>query len=258
MSETSILSHVDQGILTLTFNRPQRKNALTPAMYTELVERLRAADQDPEVRVIVVTGSADAFTSGNDLGDFMNTPPAGADSPVFQLLLTLVDLEKPLIAAVNGVAVGIGVTMLLHCDLVYAADSARFQLPFVNLGLVPEGGSSTMLPAIMGHARAAELLMLGEKFSAQEADRVGLVTRLYPSSELAERVRERALVLAGKPMASIKHAKKLMRDPNREALKETLVREAAIFLERLTSPAAAEAFTAFFEKRAPDFRTVGE
>jgi enoyl-CoA hydratase/carnithine racemase len=258
MSEQHILSSLENGILTITMNRPQRKNALTPAMYSELVETLRGAEADPAVRVIVVTGAGDAFTSGNDLGDFMNTPPAGPDSPVFQLLLTLVDLEKPLVAAVNGVAVGIGVTMLLHCDLVYAADTARFQLPFVNLGLVPEGGSSTLLPAIMGHARAAELLMLGERFTAQEADRIGLTTRIYPAAELAERVKAHATVLASKPTQSIKHAKALLRGPGREAMRETLAREANIFLDRLTSPAAAEAFTAFFEKRPPNFQSVGE
>lgn len=258
MSDSHILSSVQDGICTLTFNRPERKNALTPTMYADLVERLRAADADPAVRVIVVTGAGDAFTSGNDLGDFMNTPPAGPDSPVFHLLLALVDLEKPLIAAVNGIAIGIGVTMLLHCDLVFVADTARFQLPFINLGLVPEGASSLLLPRIMGHARAAELLLLGERFTAQEADRVGLVTRVYPAAELPARVKEKASALADKPTASVRLAKQLMRKATRDEVVAAFHREGAIFIDRLSGPAAMEAFTAFFEKRRPDFRKVGE
>lgn len=258
MSETFVTSALQDGIFTITINRPERKNALTPDMYARIVSALETAAADPAARVVVITGTGDSFTSGNDLGDFMNTPPAGTDSPVFRLLLTLVDYAKPVIAAVNGTAVGIGVTMLLHCDLVYAADSARFQLPFVSLGLVPEGGSSVMLAEIMGHARASELLLLGERFSAQEADRVGIVTRLYPAAELAERAREKALALAAKPMQSVRLAKQLQRAHKRDAIVEVLFREGALFLERLTSPAAAEAFTAFFEKRKPDFTTVGE
>jgi enoyl-CoA hydratase/carnithine racemase len=258
MSDNHVLTSVADGICTITFNRPERKNALNPAMYGRVVDALKAAAEDKAVRVVLVTGSGDAFTSGNDLGDFMNTPPAGTDSPVFQLLLTLVDYQKPVIAAVNGTAVGIGVTMLLHCDLVYAADTARFQMPFVNLGLVPEGGSSLVLPEIMGHARAAELLMLGERIPAQEADRVGLVTRLYPAAELQQRAREKALELASKPTESIRLSKELLKGPKREAVREALFREGALFLERLGSPAAMEAFTAFFEKRKPDFTQVGE
>jgi len=258
MSENHVLTHVADGICTITFNRPERKNALNPAMYGLVVGALKAAAENKDVRVVLVTGNGDAFTSGNDLGDFMNTPPAGTDSPVFQLLLTLVDYQKPVIAAVNGTAVGIGVTMLLHCDFVYAADTARFQMPFVNLGLVPEGGSSLVLPEIMGHARAAELLMLGERIPAQEADRVGLVTRVYPAAELQQKAREKALELASKSTESIRLTKELLKGPKREAIREALFREGAHFLERLGSAAAMEAFTAFFEKRKPDFVKIGE
>ena len=258
MSDRHLLLDTSDGVRTLTIDRPERKNALTPAMYTALVDELRAAEADDAVRVIVVTGTGDSFTSGNDLADFMNTPPAGEDSPVFQLLLTLLALHKPLVAAVNGIAIGIGVTMLLQCDLVYAADSAKLQLPFVGLGLVPEGGSSYVLPRLMGHARAAELLMLGEKFSADEAAKAGLVTRVYPASELMSAVREKAQALAAKPTVSVRLTKELLRGPQRAALRDALEREGALFLERLTSAAAMEAFTAFFEKRRPDFRQVGE
>lgn len=258
MSDRNLLIETQDGVRMVTIDRPERKNALTPAMYSALVEELQAYDQDDSVRALVVTGTGDSFTSGNDLADFMNTPPAGEGSPVFQLLLTLLDLKKPIVAAVNGTAIGIGVTMLLQCDLVYAADTARFQLPFVNLGLVPEGGSSQVLPRMMGHARAAELLLLGEKFSAQEAERLGLVTRVYPAAELLGEAQRKAAALAQKPTASLRLAKELMRGPQRAALLETLEREALVFVDRLTQPAAMEAFTAFFEKRPPDFRKVGE
>ena len=258
MSDSQVQSRVENGVCSVIFNRPERKNALTPAMYGRLVSLLNEAKADPAVRVVLITGTGDTFTSGNDLADFMNTPPAGTDSPVFQLLITLVDYPKPIVAAVNGTAVGIGVTMLLHCDLAYAADSARFQMPFVNLGLVPEGASSLVLPELMGHARAAELLMIGDKFSAQEAGRVGLVTRVYPAAELAARAMEKAMAMADRPTESLRLSKELMKGHKRAAIKEALHREGAIFLERLGSPAAMEAFSAFFEKRKPDFRQVGE
>lgn len=253
MAENTILVEDQQGIRTLRFNRPDKRNAFSVAMYQELIDALETAAQDSAVRVVVLTGEGKAFTSGNDLVDFMNTPPAGPDSPVFKFLLTLLDYEKPLVAAVNGAAVGIGTTMLLHCDLVVASDSAKFQVPFVNLGLVPEGGSSLLLPALAGHRKAAELLLLGEAFSAQDAKDFGLVNSVVPADELESSVNQLATRLSAQPAASVRATKRLLKQPVREVLLETLHREGEVFISRLTSPEAAEAFTAFFEKRKPDF-----
>lgn len=255
---TDILKTDAHGVRTITFNRPERRNALTVAMYQETVRLLLEAEADDAIRVVVFTGSGGSFTSGNDLADFMGTPPAGPESPVFQLLTALVDARKPLIAVVPGHAIGIGVTLLLHCDMVYASSEARFQLPFVNLGLCPEGASSVLMPRIMGHARAAELLMFGEPFSAADAHAVGLVNRLLAPDALAAFAAERARTLAEKPLVSLRLTKDLLRHGVREQLHETLAREGVSFVERLGSPAATEAFTAFFEKRKPDFRSVGE
>jgi len=247
-----------EGVRTVTFHRPRRRNALTRAMYDGLAQALREADAASDIRVVVVTGCEGVFTSGNDLMDFMQDPPTGEDSPVVRLLTALVEFGKPLVAVVNGTAVGVGVTMLPHCDLVYAADTAQFQLPFVSLGLVPEGGSSLLLPALMGTTRASELLMLGEKFDAAEAMRVGLVARVFSADTLAAGAGAAIARLAAQPLQSLVFTKRLLREPQRAAVREAMRREGALFIERLTSPAAMEAFGAFFEKRTPDFRSVGE
>lgn len=252
MSEPVRLELKD-GIATITLNRPEKKNALTVEMYEKIVSGMQGYDADPEARVIVIRSEGDAFTSGNDLKDFMNAPPAGEDSPVFRLLLTLVDLEKPLIAEVNGLAVGIGTTLLFHCDLVYAAQSARFQMPFVNLGLCPEAASSFLLPRFLGMPKAAELLMLGEAFSASDALGMGFVNALFPGEELREQTQARAEKLAAQPAAAVRATKKLLREDLRAATKASIEKEGALFIERLSSPEAREAFTAFFEKRKPDF-----
>ncbi len=253
-----ILYDVSDGIATLTFNRPARKNALTVAMYVDALARLHEAEADKDVRVIVITAVGDAFTSGNDLNDFLDTPPDGPDSPVMKLLMALLDAEKPLIVGVNGTAIGVGVTMLPLCDLVYAATETRFQMPFVNLGVTPEGASSMLLPLMMGHQKASELLLLGEWFTTPVALSVGLVNAVYPRDSLQEAVRERALLLASRPSESVRLSKQLMREPVREKIRETLLREGVMFVERIKSPAAIEALTAFFEKRKPDFRQFGE
>lgn len=248
-----ILYAVHDGVATITLNRPAKKNALTVDMYKMLVDFLRRAEEDPAARVVHLRASGDAFTSGNDLNDFMNTPPAGPDSPVFDLLLALVDLETPIVAEVNGPAVGIGVTMLFQFDLVYAAKRAKFQMPFVNLGLCPEGASSFLLPRFMGFPQATELLMFGEAISAERAEKLGLVNEVVDDDELSTFVAERIRKLVSQPAASLRASKRLLRENMREGIKEAMFREGALFVERLGSPEAAEAFTAFFEKRKPDF-----
>lgn len=248
-----VLFEVSEGVATLTLNRPEKKNALTVEMYQALVDALARAEADPKARVIRLRATGDAFTSGNDLGDFMNTPPAGKDSPVFALLTALVDLQKVLVAEVRGAAIGIGTTLLFHCDLVYAAQSARLQMPFVNLGLCPEGGSSYLLPRFLGQAKAAELLLFGDAFGAEEAARLGIVNQVFADEDLAAAVGQRVAALVQKPAASLRATKALLRQEERAALREAMWKEGALFLERLASPEAAEAFTAFFEKRKADF-----
>lgn len=239
----------DGGVLTIAWARPAKKNALTTAMYARAVEALAEADADPEVRVVVFTGEGETFTSGNDLADFMAGPSFQESSPVLQFLFGLVRFGKPLFAAVNGAAIGVGSTMLLHCDVVYASESARFHLPFVNLGLVPEAASTLLLPRSAGERRAAELLLFGEPFDAATAREAGLVNEVVPPTALADRVRTRAEALAAKPPEAVRETKRLMREPHRAAVEDAIRREARVFTERLTSPEAAGAFAAFFEKK---------
>lgn len=253
MNDSHIRYAVHEGIATLTVHRPDKKNALTVQMYEQLVDGLATASADDGVRVILWRAEGDVFTSGNDIKDFMNAPPAGADSPVFQLLLALVDLDKPLIAAVRGPAIGIGTTALLHCDLVYCSDTARLQVPFVNLGLCPEGASSLLFPHLAGLQKASEWLLFGDAFSADEALRYGLCNEVFPDASFDEAVREKVTRLAAKPAASLRATKALLRGPLRERIKATMMQEGDVFIERLGSPEAIEAFTAFLEKRAPDF-----
>lgn len=241
------------GIYLIRFNRPEKKNALTPAMYTAMVEGLQKADSDDKVRVVMLTGTDGCFTSGNDLLDFMQTPPTGAESPVMQFLDAISRFRKPVIAAVNGNAVGIGVTMLLHCDLVYAAGSAIFQFPFVNLGLCPEAGSTLLMPLMMGHQRASQLLLLGEPFGPEEACSAGIVNAVLPGSELLEYARKKALQLAAQPAAAVRLAKSLMKRQQGGQLQTVMAEEAGEFLQRLHSPEAKEAMQAFIERRKPDF-----
>lgn len=248
-----VLVEKSGGLCTITFNRPEKKNAFTVAMYSACVDALADAAKDPSVRCVLFTGNGTAFTAGNDLMDFMNTPPTGEDSPVFQFLLALVDYEKPVVVAVNGAAVGIGVTMLLHCDLVFAADTAKLTAPFVSLGLVPEGSSSWMLPRMAGLAKANEILLLGEPFDAATAASAGIVTRVVPAAELLAYARAKCQRFIELPAAAVRESKKLIRQHTKEQVKKVLFEEAVIFAGRLGSPEAAEAFTSFFEKRKPDF-----
>ena len=246
------------SVMTLRMNRPEKRNALTHAMYSGLADGLDTATADPGIRVVVLTGAGGHFTAGNDLGDFLGAPPRdGSEMPVWRFLRTISNFRKPLIAAVEGNAVGVGTTMLLHCDVVYAADSAKLQLAFVNLGLVPEASSSLLLPRVVGHARAAELLMFGESITAAEAERYGIVNKVLPAAELAGFVRERAAVLAAKPAGALRNTKQLLRYSTTATVAERMAEESALFAAALQSDEAHEAMTAFMEKRPPDFSRFG-
>ena len=251
--QTGIVQARSGAVLQLGFHRPERRNAITAAMYSALAEGLRQAAADPATKVVVLHGTPQAFTAGNDLGDFLNNPPAGDDAPVMRFLGAIVAFPKPLVAAVNGPAVGVGTTMLLHCDLVYAGDEAQFSLPFASLGLCPEGGSSMLLPALAGYARAAEKLLLGEPFDAQEAREMGLVNKVLPSAQVLEFALARAQLLARQPVASLLETKRLLRAPLAAQVAQAMKDEGASFRRMLTEPAAREAFSAFLEKRKPDF-----
>ena len=241
------------GILRIRMNRPEKKNSLTAAMYSSFAEALHQAEADKSVRVVFITGTADCFTAGNDLNDFLNNPPVGEDSPVARFLAAISQASKPLVAAVNGVAVGVGTTMLLHCDLVYAGKSARFHMPFVNIGLCPEAASSLLIPAMMGPQRAAELLLLGEPFGAERALELGIVNAVYEDSEYQDKALEKARRLAAQPPAALRACKALLRRASAAAVKETMRAEVDVFMPMLRAPEAREAMTAFMQKRKPDF-----
>jgi enoyl-CoA hydratase/carnithine racemase len=248
-----ILVSRDGAVTTLEFNRPQRRNALTAAMYSQLTEAVLAAEADDGVRAVVFRGKADVFTAGNDIEDFLERPPVDFDSPVFRFLEVVAHAAKPLVAAVNGPAVGIGTTLLFHCDLVYAGDNARFHLPFASLGLVPEFASSYLLPLIAGYQRAAELLLLGEPFATDKALAAGFVTRMVPAADTFEVASQAAARLASLPPESIRLTKALLKEGHREAVDKQLQKEGEHFHRMLGKPAAREAMRAFMEKRKPDF-----
>lgn len=252
---SDILQHREAGVLTLTLNRLDKKNALTAAMYATLADALREAAADEQVRVVVIQGHEQVFTAGNDLQDFRDNPPdpaATEPAPVHRFLHELTNFSKPLLAAVAGPAVGIGTTLLLHCDLVYAGDNAAFSLPFVNLGLCPEAGSSVLLPALAGYQRAAEKLLLGEAFYADEALDMGLVNRVVPPHEVNPYTQAQAAKLAAKPLASLRVTKALMKR-SQPGLKAVIDEEFAQFGQLLRGPACKEAIDAFMSKRKPDF-----
>lgn len=248
-----ILFSIKDRIATIELDRADKKNAITADMYQAMADALAAAESDAAVRVVLIHGKTDCFTAGNDLKDFLEKPPQGNASPVFQFLQRISTAAKPLVAAVGGPAVGIGTTMLLHCDFVYAAPNARFQLPFVPLGLVPEAGSSLLLPMIAGYQRAAELLMLGRPFTAEKALAAGIVTEVVPDDELLGHARESAAALAALPPASLRMTKALMKVPQAAGLASAMMAEGEKFRAQLASAEAREAMQAFFEKRKPDF-----
>jgi enoyl-CoA hydratase/carnithine racemase len=244
---------LDNRVLTLSLNRPERKNALSLAMYSALAELIIAANTDAAIRVLVLTGTDEFFTAGNDLLDFMNEPEIHDQHPVVRFMNALRDSAKPVVAVVRGHAVGIGTTMLLHCDLVYAADDARLQLPFVNLGLCPEYASSYLVPRLVGQQKAAELFLLGEPFSGADAAVMGLVTKAVPWDELTTYAHQKIQRLAQQPPAAVRRSKALLRAGAKAAVETALQAEYKGFAEGLGSEECKESVTAFFEKRAPDF-----
>jgi enoyl-CoA hydratase/carnithine racemase len=250
---TDILTHTEGGVLTITLNRLARKNSITSAMYGAMADAIEQAASDHAIRVAMVQGHETVFSAGNDIGDFQSKPPAGMDSPVFRFLRGIATFPKPLVAAVCGPAVGIGTTMLFHCDLVYAGDNAAFSMPFVNLGLCPEAASSLLVPQMLGYHRAAEALLLGDPFMAEAALEVGLVNRVVPPTEANGVARLVALKLAVKPPSSLAETKRLMKKNQQEAVLRQMADEGASFARMLGEPAAKEAFGAFMDKRKPDF-----
>jgi enoyl-CoA hydratase/carnithine racemase len=241
------------GVAVIEIARPEKKNALTQAMYTAMTEAIVAADADSTIRALLITGQPGIFTSGNDLEDFMQRPPAGEDSPVFQFMKALAECGKPVVAAVTGGAIGIGTTMLLHCDLVYVSDEARLAMPFVGLGLVPEYASSLLVTQRVGHAKATELLLLGEPFNGQSAVEMGIANAVLPAAEVVNHARRMAERFNTLPPGAVRESKALMRRGQKALVQETIAVEGEIFGKRLRSPEAMEAFQAFFQKRKPDF-----
>lgn len=250
-----ILSSTANGICTIEFNRPEKKNAITSPMYQAMADALKDAEGDPAVRVILFCGKPDVFTSGNDLEDFLKaTAQTGiSERPVAKFMWNLSHATKPVVAAVAGSAVGIGTTMLLHCDLVYAADNAKFSMPFAQLGLCPEFASSMLLRQLAGYPRAAEKLMLGEAFLAQEAFEMGLVSKVLPLAELPAFANGQAAKLAALPASSLRVTKSLMKASQTAVIEAQMLEENKHFGAMLSAPEAKEAFTAFFQKRKPDF-----
>ncbi|MDM4766366.1 enoyl-CoA hydratase [Pelomonas sp. SE-A7] len=249
----SIKTATVNGVATIEIARPEKKNALTRDMYQAMADALVAANADKAVRAVLIQGQPTIFTSGNDLEDFMGSPPRDEDAPVFQFMRALLACEKPVVAAVNGAAIGIGTTMLLHCDFVYVADDARLAMPFVSLGLVPEFGSSLAVPALMGMRRAAEKLMLGDPFTGEQAVECGIANAVLPAAEVAPHARRVAERFSRLAPSAVRETKRLMRRVSNEQIAEAIRTEAEIFGARLRSPEAMEAFQAFFQKRAPDF-----
>ncbi len=241
------------GVATIEIARPEKKNAITAAMYQAMADGIGAAVADPAVRALLITGQPGVFSSGNDIEDFMQRPPSGPDAPVFQFMRALINCDKPVVAAVTGAAIGIGTTLLLHCDFVYVSDEARLAMPFVALGLVPEFASSLVVPQLMGKVRAAEKLLLGDPFTGAEAVECGIANAVLPAGEVvlhARRVAERFNAL---PPSAVQQSKRLLRSAGRPAELAAIAVEGEIFGQRLRSPETQEAFSAFFQKRKPDF-----
>ncbi len=245
---SDILTRIDHGVLEIQFNRPEKKNAITEQMYTQLTQAFVDARKDESISVIMLSGHKSCFTAGNDLADFLENPPNDDDSAVFKFLRTMADYPKPIIAAVGGVAVGIGTTLLLHCDMVYCGESARFQLPFVNLGLSPEFGSSYLLPLRVGHTKAAEWLLTGKEFDAFEAKQAGLVNEVYKDEQFFSAALHHGHALARLPQESVRISKRLMKQTYMAKTLQAMDEEGEIFRKRLEGDAFKAAVSQFFSK----------
>src|SRR5580700_9440820 len=254
---SDIVTERSGSILRVQFNRPGKKNAMTSSMYIAFADVLNAAAKDDNIRVILWHVAGDSFCAGNDVEDFLKNPPGPGDSPQAILMKALMNFDKPLVTAVQGAAVGGGTTMLTHCDFVYAGESAKFQMPFINLGLVPEFGSSCSLPAWLGHLRASELLLLGLAFGAARALELGLVTQVVPEPKVLATATQTAQQLAAKPAGALQTCKKLLKRSAREQMEQAMRVENEAYAVLLRSPDAREALTAFLEKRKPEFTKKG-
>lgn len=248
-----IITETRDRVQRIELNRPDKKNAITVAMYEAMAAALERGGGDPAVRVILIHGQPGVFTSGNDLVEFLNQPPTGTEAPVFRFLARISQIDKPVVAAVTGAAVGIGTTMLLHCDYVVAGESAQFSVPFVNLGLCPEGSSSLLLPLAVGALRAAELLLFGEAIGAAQAREWGLVNRVVADDQVIPEARARAQALAAKPPAALRTSKSLLKRRLAPLIAQAMADEGASFTKLLDGAEAKEALSAFLEKRRPDF-----
>jgi enoyl-CoA hydratase/carnithine racemase len=257
VARETVLEELAEGVLTITLNRPRQRNAFNVQMWDETRDALRDAQERDDVRAVIVTGSEGAFSGGQDLGE-MAKPPAGIgpDHGFPSFIDRLCRFDKPLLAAVNGVGVGIGLTFLLHCDVVYVAEGARLRAPFVPLGVVPEAGSSFLLPYVIGWQRAAGILFTAEWIDAAHAVELGLASRLCKPEELLPAIRARAAAIAMQPLGSLRHTKRLLLATRSDAVRAALEREHRTFALRVGSPENVEAITAFFQKRAPDFTKV--
>ncbi|KQW38479.1 enoyl-CoA hydratase [Rhizobacter sp. Root404] len=247
----SIKTATLNGVATIEIARPEKKNAITGAMYHAMGAALDAAKADNAVRAVLITGQPGIFTSGNDIDDFMKRPPG--EPPAYVFMRALMGCDKPVIAAVTGAAIGIGTTLLLHCDFVYVSDEARLAMPFVSLGLVPEFASSLIVPQLMGNVRAAEKLLLGDPFTGADAVECGIANAVLPANEVVNHARRVAERFNALPPGAVRDSKTLMRRARAALAAETIAVEGEVFGARLRSPEAQEAFSAFFQKRKPDF-----
>jgi enoyl-CoA hydratase/carnithine racemase len=253
-----ILTERAGNILRIQLNRPAKRNAMTSAMYVALADILNDAARDERTSVVLWHGAGDSFCAGNDIDDFLKNPPGPDESPQAQLMHALVDFDKPLVAAVQGAAIGGGTTMLLHCDFIYAGESARFQMPFINLAVVPEFGSSAIVPSRIGHLRATELILLGSPFEARRALELGLVTQVLPDKDLLTTAAAIAKKLAAKPIGALEASKRLLKQSSRDQIKAAMKAENEEFSVQVRSADAKEALTAFLEKRQPDFNKAAK
>jgi enoyl-CoA hydratase/carnithine racemase len=252
-----IVTARSESILRVQLNRPAKRNAMTSAMYMALAGIFNDAANDDSTRVVLWHGAGDSFCAGNDIQDFLKNPPGPGESPQARLMEALVNFDKPIVAAVHGAAIGGGTTMLLHCDFIYAGESTKFQMPFINLAVVPEFGSSCSVPARIGHVRAAELILLGAPFDARRAAELGLVNQVISDNDVMARACETAEKLAAKPAKALQASKRLIKQPSREQIRSAMKAENEEFSAQVRSEDAKEAFTAFLEKRKPDFtRTI--